>query len=162
MNVEINNPLKNPTLDKYLEARRDLKPGSEDFMQCMNVIAREIALEGKFLAPIKAAPEAVDMKPNGTGRLKEGNSFSFVQLTAPDGTQFFPAFTNWMEVRKGDMFLSEDTMCLTLTFDDYMTIVEDDAGVVVNPFSDNVIFPNEGLKHMAGMKAKELSQKAGK
>ena len=102
------------------------------------------------------------MKPNGTGRLKEGNSFSFVQLTAPDGTQFFPAFTNWMEVRKGDMFLSEDTMCLTLTFDDYMTIVEDDAGVVVNPFSDNVIFPNEGLKHMAGMKAKELSQKAGK
>ena len=47
MNVEINNPLKNPTLDKYLEERRDLKPGSEDFMQCMNVIAREIALEGK-------------------------------------------------------------------------------------------------------------------
>ncbi len=156
MNMEVNSPVKNPELDRYLEERRQLKPGSPEFMECMNVVARSIAMEGKFLAVIKASPDAVDMRPNGTGTFKEGKEFAFVQLTAPDGKQFFPAFTNWLEVRKGEMFLSEDVMALTLEFDDYMKIIGDGDGIVVNPFSDNVILPNEGLKHMAMLKAREL------
>ena len=84
------------------------------------------------------------------------------QLTAPDGAKFQPAFTDWKELEKWEDM--EKPKALLLTFDDYAALVlknPEIQGVVVNPFSENMMIDRKILEHLR-MKKDALLQEAAK
>lgn len=70
-------------------------------------------------------------------------------LTTVDNRTFYPAFTDWNELRRWNP--EEGLHTLILTFDDYADMVaktETPAGIVVNPFWDSLTLDRALLAHM--------------
>ncbi|WP_295352331.1 enhanced serine sensitivity protein SseB [uncultured Succinivibrio sp.] len=147
MNIDVNKPVENPELSKLLN-EYNRTDNEEKRNNLLDYIAQEFALNSHLLSVIKVDDNTI-VEKNGQKYFKEDSKISFVQFTSDDNQVFFPAFTDWKELRKGDRFKNEYIKTLILSFDDYYAMVKDSgAGVVINPFSHNLVFSNGNLQYM--------------
>lgn len=120
----------------------------EEFMPMMNDIAQEIAMNARFISPVRFSQEPI-LNENGTAQLPEGTSISFAQLENEKGQKFYPVFTSADEMMKWEQMKEQKPQTLTLGFDDYASMVLDrngGEGFVINPFSDNLMIAREAIE----------------
>ena len=85
-------------------------------------------------------------------------------LTAPDGKNFFMAFTDMMEFKKWkkDGESQEDKPFFALTMDEFcaMTMRRDSVsmGAVINPFGANILVPREMMASLKPMPRHQEAQ----
>lgn len=143
MKININNsnnsPVSNPRI-KELFAKRGSLTSKEQLVPLMNEMAEEIVLRAEFLTLIRLSEEPV-LGENGIATMPKGAKISFPLVQAPDGTKFYPVFTDWVELMK--MHKGSDTpKSLTLSFDDLAAMIVDERGAegfVIDPFGGNLI-----------------------
>lgn len=129
----------------------------EDFVPLMNELAQEIALNAKFISPVRFSKEPV-LSENGTATLPEGTTIAFAQLSNEKGQKFYPVFTSADELMKWDQMKSQKPQTLTLGFDDYAAMILDKnggEGFVINPFSDNFVVGKDTVERWKNKKQLE-------
>lgn len=161
-----NSPVNNEILEQLLEQRKELlKEGDKaKLIEHMNIIAQEICMESRFLSVVHMS-ETPTVKEDGTVKLNADTKIGFVLLNTPSGEAWQPAFTSWDEVFKWkDVTSSATPQTFVLGFDDYMTMLGINntlRGIVINPFSDNLLIPRELLEKWADTKRELLKPKPG-
>lgn len=140
---DVDRPAENPRLKGLLRFAAG-NPSEE----IMNLVYEEIAMNACFLSAVMLSEEP-ETNEDGTAKFKEGSVMQLPQLTAPNGAKFQPAFTDWQELEKWEDMKKPKT--LLLTFDDYAALVlknPEIQGVVINPFSENMMMERELLEHL--------------
>lgn len=148
MKVDVNKPVENPELVKFLN---ELNSTSDENRRndLLDHIAREFALNSNLLSIVKVDDDAIAQKKDGQKYFKQDSKISFIQFKSDDNKVYFPAFTDWNELRKGDSYKEAYVKTLIMSFDDYFAMVKDSgAGVVINPYSHNLVFSNGNLQFM--------------
>lgn len=148
------------TNSKLIELIASVKSASkEEFMPIMNDIAQEIAMNARFVSPVRFSKEPI-LNENGTAQLPEGTTISFAQLENDKGQKFYPVFTSADELMKWEQMKAQQPQTLTLGFDDYASMILDrngGEGFVINPFSDNLMIAHEAVERWR--KKKQLQTK---
>jgi hypothetical protein len=101
----------------------------------------------QFLAPVTI------LSPVEESGAAQGTAIQFQLLPNQDGQPFFPAFTNWEELRK--LCGPKNQQTLALSFDDYAGMILRDnraAGFVVDPFGCCLSFDRTMVEHLAARK----------
>lgn len=103
----------------------------------------------RFLVPatVKTVQQAA-ANADGTVELKEQPQISFMLFNNQEGKKYFPLFTDITEYQKWDKHA--ENKLAAITFLDLCRILQRDnngdaTGAVINPFSHNVLIPNETL-----------------
>lgn len=146
---DIQKPITNPRI-KGLMRQAAGAPTEE----MMNLVYEEFAMNARFISVILLSEEPITNE-DGTATFKEGATMQLPLLTAPDGSRFYPAFTDKEEMAKWQDMKEPKTVLLSLH--DYVALVmknEDTKGIVVNPFSENMMMDKKILEHLR--KKKEL------
>ncbi len=140
--ADVNKPVVNPRL-KGLLLERD-HTIIEDLT---GNILEEVAVNAIFLSVIMLSQEPTDTG-DGTAVFQKDSTMQFPMLTSTDGHCFYPVFTDWAEIYKWEQRPGDRTMILT--FDSYAAMVlEGEAeGIVINPFSDNLVLDKKLLEHL--------------
>ena len=136
--VDVTKPIVNPRLSEALAAlHRENTPANQDRA------LRELMTQAHLLAPVVLTPAP---PPAVSGQIQ--------LISSQEGRPFFPAFTNWGELRK--LCGPRDQQTLVLTFDDYASMLQRDsraAGFVVDPFGDSLTLDRETVARLARQKA---------
>ena len=150
MDFNINTPIENPKLSNILLHLRETDKNNSDLInEYINEIAKEFALNAKCLSIIEIDEDSLEENSENQVIAKEDSKISFIHYETDDNRIFFPIFTGWSELRKGEEFKNKFVNTAVLTFDDYYSLVKNyNAGVVINPFSDNLIFSYEDICYM--------------
>lgn len=141
--TDLNMEVANPRIKGLM--RQASKTPSEEIM---NLVYEEIAMNARFTSVILLSEEPV---PNGDGTatFREGATMQLPLLTAPNGTRFYAAFTDKEELGKWQDMVEPKTVLLS--FDDYVALVsrnEETSGIVINPFSENLMLEQGILEHL--------------
>lgn len=156
--MELKNSVSNPLLVGSIELLK-----AEDTPEHRNMMINEM-MKAKLLSPVIITPEP-EVDENGKTQLKPGSKLQFPMLTAPDGKQFFMAFTDRSELLKWKQ--DEQQQTFALSFDDYaaMLLKKDNQGntspalgFVLNPFGGNIVISKEMVANLLMQKL----QKQGK
>ena len=142
--MDLNQPVTNPALKRALEEmhRENTRPNQER--------ALDELLQAQLLSPVTITPPP----PKGDGktgqtRLDQNTKIQFSLLTTQDGRSFFPAFTDWEELRKLSQEPQQQT--LVLGFADYAAMILRDsaaAGLAVNPFGDSLTMERPMVEYL--------------
>ena len=150
--VDVSKPITNPALSQALEQlHRENTPANQDR------VLDEVIMRAHFLAPVVISP-APDGGRDGKTTLKQNTTIQFQLITSQDGRTFFPAFTDWPQLRK--LCGPRDQQTMVLTFDDYASMLSGDsraAGFVVNPFSAPLTLDRDFVAQLA----KQKKERAG-
>lgn len=164
---ENNSPINNEALEELLAKRKELLAAGDKqaLIEHMNNIAQEIALNAKFLTVVRLS-ETPTLKEDGTVNLNENTKVGFVMLNAQDGSTWHPAFTSWDEVFKWKDIANESAppQSFIVGFDQFISMLKSNPGprgIVINPFSDNLVIPRELLEKWADTKAELIKPKPG-
>lgn len=138
--MEFNKPVSNPMLVGAIEVMK-----ADPTQEHKNMFLNEM-MNSKFLAPAIITP---DPEPDEEGNLTltKESKIQFPMLTAPDGKNYFMAFTDKFELKqwKDD----ENTRTFALTINDYIGMIlrQDSlaAGFVMNPYGANIVVQKEML-----------------
>lgn len=134
MSFDINQPVTNPKLINALQSF-DQQPTLEKQKYLFEQLK-----EAKLLAPIMVKiPDNVERNKDNSITLQQGTTLSFFGINNANNESFFPAFTDWEELRKWQNYEDQQTLVVDLTY--YQSLLNDSKqcnGVVINPF-------NEGL-----------------
>lgn len=152
--VDINKPITNPTLISAIQ-----RMNQEKTRESHEAVLDELILNSKFLSPVTFTPSPT-VDDSGNTVLKEDTQIQFQLLSNQEEQPFFPAFTDWEELRKLCGPVNQQT--LVLTFDDYAGMVLRDnraAGLVINPFGMALSFERPMLEHLVQRK-EALGQEA--
>lgn len=159
--VEFNKSVSNPMLCGCIELMK-----ADPTPEHQNMFVTELT-KAKFLSPAVVTP-APETDAEGKRKLVPGCKIQFPMLTAPDGKNFFMAFTDKMEFDKWKH--EEGTPVFALNFGEYagMVLRKDGpaAGFVINPYSANIVIPKEMLNNLmlsriAKMKEAQAKQNGG-
>lgn len=146
--VDVTKPIVNPRLSEALAAlHRENTPANQDRA------LRELMTQAHLLAPVVLTP-APSPAVSGQTTLEQNTAIQFQLISSQEGRPFFPAFTNWGELRK--LCGPRDQQTLVLTFDDYASMLQRDsraAGFVVDPFGDSLTLDRETVARLARQKA---------
>lgn len=129
--------------------------------ELMNLIYEEFAMNTRMIGVILLSEEP-QADENGMARFKEGTTMQLPLLTAPDGSKFYPVFTDMQECEKWHEILEPKTMLVN--FDEIYSIIKgnpDTNGVVINPFGENMMVDEKLLDHLKERK-QNLSQQVVK
>ena len=102
----------------------------------------------RFLAPVTIIPAP------GRDTADKDAQIQFQLLANQEDKLFFPAFTDWEELRK--LCGPKNQQTLVLTFDDYAGMVLRDKraeGFVIDPFGDALTFDKAMMEHLVARKA---------
>ncbi|MBR1931110.1 MAG: SseB family protein [Lachnospiraceae bacterium] len=144
--MEFNKQVSNPMLIGAMELMKAEKSAEHN-----NMLLTEI-MKAQFLSPATVEP-APKFNEEGKAELAPGTQIHFPMLTAPDGKNFFAAFTDQMEADKWKK--EDDFQYVALNFDDYVGLLfrpdaegkeNPAAGFVVNPFGGNVVITKDTMK----------------
>ena len=144
MEVDVNKPLENPVL-KELFARVRQARTDEERAEAFNEAAEEIVMNAHFLSAVEFSQSPED-QGDGTAVCKAETTMSLAGLTTQDGRSFLPVFIDWEELGKWDAVRGETPSTMIFSFDDYAAMVlgsDGGSGLVVNPFSDNMVITRE-------------------
>lgn len=154
MEIDVNQPLENPKLKELFARRRELmsseRQDAESYGEVMNQLYEEIVMNAHFLSVVQFSKPPVS-KEGGTAVFQEETIMRFPMLTTEDKRDFYPAFIDWEELGAWEEIKNAQLKTLVLTFDDYASMIlgnERTAGLVVNPFSDNMAFNREVIGHL--------------
>ncbi len=118
--LDTSKPVENPELSQALEQlHRNNTPETQ------NKVLDLVVNHAYFLAPVVLAPASKTGTENVT---------QFQLISSQDGRAFFPAFTDWTQLRK--LCGPRDQQTLVLSFDDYASLLAGEAraaGFVINP-----------------------------
>lgn len=150
--MEINKPISNPMLVGAMELMN-----ADDTPEHRNIFFGEV-IKATFLAPVVIdPPPAADEQ--GMFKILPGSRIQFPMLQAPDGSQFFMAYTDWEELRKWKNEDNQQTFGLKLTDYADMLFGKDEkgntnpaAGFVINPFGANMAMTKELIASMLAPK----------
>lgn len=132
--IDANTPLENP---KLLEAINKMYQNNNE--QTQDAVLKEI-LNAHFLAPINMSSEPEGQNENGVVTLKENTILSFFTIENTKKQYFFPAFTDWSELRKWNK--QEDIKTLIVKIEDYISLMSNNKNIIgctINPFKENLI-----------------------
>lgn len=150
--VDISKPIANPALSQALERlHRENTPANQDR------VLDEVVMRAHFLAPVVISPAPTDGS-GGKTTLKQDAVVQFQLISAQDGRAFFPAFTDWPQLRK--LCGPRDQQTVVLTFDDYASMLAGDAraaGFVINPFGTPLTLERDFVAHLS----KQKKERAG-
>lgn len=163
MEVDVNKPVENPKLTellKQLAERREARD-EQGFRNVMNQVAEEICMNAHFLALVRFSEQPRN-NGDGTATFEKNTTIGFVMLNDGEGAAWHPAFTDWNELYKWQSAVSgeQPPQTLLLGFDDFAGMIEKNTGVkglVINPFSDNLMFSRETLAGWVETKKQVLS-----
>lgn len=126
--VDVNKPIENPALVKAMETFFQDTSNRENELLFLDEL-----FHAHFLVPVIVE----GIIENGTA--KKGTKFSVKMLTAPNGDNFFMAYTDWEQLSK---WSTEKQETLILTYGDMMALTlkgqKNVKGAVINPFGHNV------------------------
>lgn len=161
--MEFNKPVSNPMLVGCIELLK-----AEDTPEHRNMFVAEL-LRANLLAPalIDPAPEEDE---EGSLKLIPGSKIQFPLHLAPDGKQYFMAFTDEVEYQ---LWVERNHPCPTfaMVFDDYigMMLHKDSNGnairadgIVVNPYGANLVMPKDMLAQIMGNRMIEILRRRDK
>ncbi len=141
--MEFNKTVTNPILVGILEVLKE-----EDSPEHRKLFLDELS-EAKLMLPADIMPPP-EIDADGRMHLAQGCRVGFPQLKAPDGKQFYLAFTDQMEMKK---WKNEDSVpFFAVKLEDYagMLFGQDSNGnaspangFVINPFGNNIVVPKE-------------------
>ena len=146
--MEITSSVNNTVLRGLFDRRSEIKD-ENDMAALMNEVAEEIVMNAQFLAPARLSSPP-SLNKDGTGTVGKDAKISFALIGSPDGKKYYPAFTDINEMLKWESMAEQKPFTLALGFDDYADmIVRKNAaeGLVINPFSDNLILDKKLLAH---------------
>lgn len=136
-------PITNPLLVKAIDEMKKERSRQTEFA-FVNALK-----PARFLVPatIKTVQQAA-ANTDGTVELKEQPQISFMLFNNQEGKKYFPLFTDIAEYQKWDKHAEHKLAAIT--FQDLCRILQRDSGgeamgAVINPFSHNVMIPNETL-----------------
>ncbi len=138
--VDVNTPLENPQLLESIH-----KMYQNNNTETQNEAFKEI-LNAHFLAPVVLTPEP-ENNNNGIVTLEKNTTISFSTIVNTNKQFFFPAFTDWDELRKWKN--EENQQTLIVKIEDYISLVLNDSnisGCTINPFGENLILTSLMLK----------------
>lgn len=151
--MDINKPVSNPMLVGAMELVK-----AEDTPEHRNIFLTEV-MKAVFLAPVVVTPIPVPDE-NGLFQLQPESKIQFPMLQAPDGKQFFMAFTDWEELRKWKNEDNQQTFGLRLIDFAEMMFQKNDrgemnpaAGFVINPYGANMAMTKELVATMLAQRA---------
>lgn len=143
--------VENPLLKELFSRWRSIgDSNSREAQDCMNGILTEVVENAQFLSVVDISSDrGMEFSGDGTAVLQEDTEMSFKTLSDDNGNIYFPAFTDWENLRMWADHREGDVDTLVLKFDDYYTLIKDGAaGIVINPFSDNLPISNELMQHL--------------
>ena len=141
--VDLSKPIYNGRI-KGLMRQASLAPSDE----LMNLIYEEFAMNTRMIGVILLSEEP-EADENGMAKFKEGTTMQLPLLTAPNGSKFYPVFTDMQECEKWHEILEPKTMLVN--FDEIYSIIKgnpDTNGVVINPFGENMMVDEKLLDHL--------------
>lgn len=149
--IDLNKPVTNPELLEAIAAMKN-DGSSENLDHVINEVMR-----ANFLSPVIITPLP---EPDGDGKtvLKEETTISFHMITDNADNSYFPAFTDWDELRKWNK--EENVQTLISSFDDYAAMILDKSGpcegFVINPFGTNIPFSRAMIESLKNQKEKMM------
>ena len=143
MEIDVNKPIENPKLSGLLAEYTG--SSKEDRLACLNKVAEELAMNAVLLAVIQMDFSDTEKQPDGSSVFKKDSEMAFEMFAARDNVNYLPVYTDWNALRAGDCYKSGDIKTLVVRFDDIAAITAGRAGVVINPFTDNVILPPKNV-----------------
>ncbi len=153
INVNINEPVKNPELLKVMQ---ELAEDSSKQTQFVNELH-----QAKFLCPVQMDIGNSQPDRNGEITLGTGTKISILSLQNSEGEHFLMAFTDWMELGKWKQNKNQQTLILTYEEYQYLVLQEDSVyvGVAINPYGDNLVLNRESILTLSKQDMKgELAQ----
>lgn len=154
--MEYGKQVSNPMLVGAIELMK-----AEDTPDHRNMFINEM-MNAKFLAPAIVTPKP-ETDESGKVTIQPGSQIQFPMLTAPEGKQFFMAFSDETELKKWKDEQEQQTF--SLTFDDYaaMLLRKDKngntspaLGFVINPFGGNIVITKEMAARLMGAKLAKM------
>lgn len=139
--------ISNPQLVEALDALH-----KENTPQNQGRVLDLVLNHASFLAPVVIAP--VPQGQNVPENLKGKAAIQFQLITTKDGRPFFPAFTDWQELRK--FCGPKQQKVVMVRFDNYASMVLQDgrtAGMVVNPMGLSLTLDRATMEKLAKKKA---------
>lgn len=118
--IDTSKPIENPDLSSALE-KLHLENTPENQHNALNLVVNN----AHFLAPVVLSPDSDPADKKIT---------QFQIVSSKDGRTFFPAFTDWTQLRK--LCGPKDQHTLVLSFDDYASLLAIESrtdGFVINP-----------------------------
>ena len=146
MTVDVSKPIENPKLTALLRELRDADPSGKQAL--CEAIAREIALNASLLAVFQTRDGDIEDRGDGKAVFKKDTVLLFPFLTAPDGIQYLPVYTDWNALRACEAYRNAEVKTMILPFDQMAYYTECGKGIVVNPYSDNFIISPENVAQM--------------
>lgn len=143
--IDVRGPVTNPELKAALEGmhRENTRENQDKALDAL--------LQAHLLSPVSIDPPPEGADGEGKTQLKKDTKIQFQLLSTQDNRVFFPAFTDWEELRK--LCGPQNQQTLVLTFADYVPMVLRDAaaaGLVVNPFGDSLTLERPMVEYLAG------------
>ena len=139
---EQNKPLTNPELQAAVE--RMNRDGTRESREA---VLDTVITSARFLAPVTITPAP------GKDTADKDAQIQFQLLANQEDKLFFPAFTNWDELRK--LCGPKNQQTVMLGFDHYAGMVLKDkraAGFVVDPFGCCLSFDRDMISHLVQRK----------
>lgn len=140
---DVNEPVTNPRIQGLMR-----QAAGNPTEEIMNLVYEELAMNARLLSAMLLTHEPVQNE-NGTATFEQDTKMQLPLLTAPDGSKYYPAFTDWQELNKWHEILEPRTLLLTL--EDYVALVlrsKDTKGIVINPFGENMMVDRPLLEHL--------------
>ena len=159
--MEFNKPVSNPMLVGAIELMK-----AEDTQEHRNMFMGEV-MKASFISPAIVEPAPVENE-EGKLTIAPGSKVQLPMLNTPDGARFFMAFTDITEYEKWQE-KNQKLPTFALRLEEYATmILRRDAkgnlcpalGMVINPFSANIVLPREMLAGMMSAKAAQAEKAA--
>ncbi len=146
-----NAPILNPELVQAMDAMK------QERNQRTEVAFVNLMKGARFLCPanINTVQKAV-ANPDGTVELKDQPQIQFILFNNNEGKRYLPLFTDAAEIQKWND--EKNHQRAALTFRDLVQFLSDAKngsieGVVINPYSQNIMVPTESLRRMATTEA---------
>lgn len=150
-NIRINMDTDNSRLEELMNQRLELIAADkkEEIKPIIEKIFMEIMDNARLVTAIKMSQPPKNL-PNGEQTLAVGTKISFLMIAAEGGENYLPMFTKRSEMERWGSNTEKNTVLMG--FDNFSTIVETNpncAGIVVNPFGQNLVIPREFVADMA-------------
>ncbi len=146
--MEVNKAVTNP---KLLDAIREMKVDSSKEKQFFKELS-----QARFLCPAKIDLKNSPQDEEGNVIAQGGSRISLISISDNSGKNYLLAFTDWKELEKWNKFKRQQA--LILPYEDYQGIILENSvsyeGVVINPYSDNVVLNKEMIKNLGSQNIK--------
>lgn len=129
---------------------KDLKENKTN--EVLNMVLDEVVMRTKFISPMQLSRKP-ELKEDGTAIFTEDTLMRMPMVTSEEGKNYYVMFTGKDEYEQWENMKNIDT--ILLAFDDFAALMEKNqeaAGVVLNPFSDNLIITRVNMEHLKTQK----------